>query len=176
MMGAERKTDRSLQSLGAVTGWMVMALLLLFAGLSLALIALGAQAYRSVAATAEDNAHRRASVGYVLSRVQAFDAAGAVSVRRMSPDGQETDVLVLREAIDGEIYETRIYCADGMLREQFVPEDAPLDTAEDGEAIAALAGFEAEQSGALLTLRFTHLSGDTRTVHAALHCAGEDAL
>lgn len=173
MMNQRQKTDRSLYSFGAVTGWLVFALILLFAVLAIALIALGAQAYRSVAATAEENAHRRASVGYALSRVQTLDAEGAAQVRSVVIDGQETDVLVLCEEIDGEAYETRLYCAGGMLREQFVSAELPLETAEDGETIAELAGLEAEKDGALLTLRFTHPDGEVQTMHAALCSEGE---
>ena len=174
MMAQNRRTDRSLQSFGAVTGWFVLALILLFASLSIALIGLGVRAYRSVVNTAEANAQRRASVSYVLSRIQSFDEYGALEIRSASIDGAETDMLVLRETIDGEVYETRLYCADETLREQFVPADIPLTDADDGDRIAGLSALEVEQDGALLTLRFTHMDGTCDVVHAAVHSAGED--
>lgn len=173
-MPLNRKTDRGLQSFGAVTGWFVLALILLFAGLSIALIALGAQAYRSAAQTAEENAQKRASVGYVLSRIQAYDAAGAVEIREENVGGVRTNVLTLCEEIEDERYEIRLYCAGGMLREQFVPADIPLREAEDGEAIAALAGFNVKLDGSLLSLHFTYADGTDDVMHAALHSAGEE--
>ena len=173
MMARNRKTDRGLQSFGAVTGWFVLALILVFAGLSIALIALGAQAYKAVAQTAADHAHRRASIGYAVSRVQAFDAAGAILVREENVDGTVTDVLVFHEEIEGEAYETRLYCAAGMLCEQFVLSGTPLSTADDGEAIADLAAFEAELDGVMLTMRFEHPDGSSDTMRAAIHSARE---
>lgn len=161
------------RSFGAVTAWIVLALLLVFAGISVALIALGGQAYRAILASADENAQRRASVGYVLGRIHAFDAQDSVRVERMMLDGEALDVLILGEDIEGEQYETRIYCAKGLLREQFVSADIGLEAADDGEVIAALAQFEAEQKEGLIQLRFTHPDGELQTLHAALHSEQE---
>ena len=162
-------TDHGRYGLGAVSAWIVLALLLVFAGISVALIALGGQAYRSILAAADENAQRRASVSYVLGRVRAFDAQDCVRIDGVTFDGETVDVLILGEEIDGELYETRIYCADGRLREQFVAADSALEASDDGEAIAALEHFEAEQNGGIIRLRFAHPDGDVQTVHAALH-------
>lgn len=156
-------------SFGAVTAWIVLALLLVFAGISVALIALGGQAYRSILTSADENAQRRASVGYVLGRIRAFDSQDGIRIERITLDGEALDVLILGEDIEGERYETRIYCAKGQLREQFVSAETELKEADDGEIIAALAQFEAEQTGGLIRLRFKHPDGEQQTMHAALH-------
>ena len=168
-----RKTDRSLESGGAITSWFVGMLILLFAALSVALIALGTQAYRAVGARADANAEKRTAVGYALSCVHAFDASGAVRVERVTMDGQQTDVLVFSEELDGDVYETRMFQANGFLREQFTGADTPLESAQDGEIIAGLADFSVRQEGSLLAMTFSFLDGDTVTVCAALRCAGE---
>lgn len=176
MNGQYRKTDRSMHGFGAVTSWVVLALILLFAGLSVALIALGGQVYRSGLATAEKNAARRATISYVTGRVAAFDTRNAVRVEQRMIDGQSVDVLILTEEIDEEAYETRIYCVGGVLREQFASADTALESAEDGERIASLSGFEAENHGQLVTLRFKQINGETVTMHAVLRSGQEDAI
>lgn len=176
MSGGRKSTDRGRYDFGTVTAWVILALILLFAGLSVALIALGGQAYRSILNAADENAQRRASVGYVVGRVHAFDSLDAIRVERMNVDGQHIEALILSELIDDEVYETRIYCADGRLREQFVSADTALESAEDGEAIAQLTGFEAKQKPGMLELRFVHPDGQTETVHAALHSEQEGTI
>ena len=93
----KRETDRSPEYGGAVTNWFVGMLIPLFAALSVALIALGTQAYQAIGLRAEDNMQKQTTVGYALSRVHAFDEAGAVRVERMDVDGRETQVLVFTE-------------------------------------------------------------------------------
>lgn len=166
-------TDRGFRFGGAVTGWFVMMLILMFVGLSVALIALGSQAYRSITQTAEENAQKRTAVGYVINRVHAFDAKGGVRVEEVELEGQLTDVLTLAEWIDGECYETRLFCADGSLREQFTHAQTPLETAYDGEKIVELAEFEVEIAGSMIQVTFTHPDGATDTVHVALRNGGE---
>ena len=168
-----RKTDRSPEYGGAVTNWFVGMLILLFAALSVALIALGTQAYRAIGLRAEDNAQKRTSVGYALSRVHAFDEAGAVRVERCQIEGRETDVLVFTEWVENEAYETRMFQADGWLREQFTYAEYPLESAEDGEPIAELGGFSVALDGTMLTMTFVDPAGKTQTVHAALRSGGE---
>lgn len=176
MVGERRRTDRGLYSLNAVSAWVILALMLLFAGLSVALIALGGQAYRSILRASDENAQRRASIGYVTGRIHAFDTDRSVRVQRIAIDGETVDVLVLEEEVEGEAYQTRIYCAEGKLCEQFVAKDVPLESAEDGELIAALAGFEATLEPGMIELRFVHLDGNVDVVHAALHSGQEGAI
>lgn len=174
MIGKQTDTDRSRYSFGAVTAWVVLALILLFAGLSVALIALGGQAYRAILSTADDNAQQRALIGYVTGKIHAFDRQNAVRVEQLMLAGMETDVLILSEEIDGSVYETRIFCGNEMLREQFVTADTALESADDGETIARLHSFEVERESGMLTMRFNHSDGQVDTVYAALHSDDED--
>jgi len=176
MIGEQGNTDRGRYGFGTVTAWVVLALILLFAGLSVSLIALGGQAYRSILNAADVHAQRRASIGYVIGRVHAFDNRGALRVEQMAVDGQQIEVLILSEVIDGEVYETRIYCADGKLREQFVSADTALESAEDGESIARLKGFMVTLKPGLLDMHFIHPDGQTDTVYAALHSEQEGTI
>ena len=168
------KTDRGMQEHGSLTNALVLSLILLFAVLSIALIVLGTQAYQSISDTARENAQRRATAGYLLSRIQTFDRNGAMTIEHATLDGEEICILVLSEEIDGEIYQTRMYCADGMLREQTVMQDIPLETAQDGEAIAQLEHLDVRMQGNLLTMEFMHQDGQVQTLHAMLHSGGGD--
>jgi len=172
MSQRQDKTDHGLYEYSAVTNALVLALILLFAALSIALIVLGAQAYEAVDASAQRNAQRRATVNYVLSRLRAFDEADAVQIETAMLDGALVCVLTLEESIEGDVYATRIYCAEGKLREQTVPCDIPLEGVQDGETIGTLAGFDAQREGGLLTLHFMHEDGEHSVVHAALQSSG----
>ena len=165
------KTDRGLYRHAAVTNLLVVSLILLFAALSIALIVLGAQAYQAISETAYQNVQIRSTVGYVLSRIQAYDRSGAIRIEDVQLSGQSTRVMLLSEEIDGEIYETRMYCADGALREQTVHNEIPMADAQDGEQIAKLNALHVQRDGNLLTLEFTHVDGERQTLHGVLHSA-----
>lgn len=175
MIGRKQKTDRSLQSGNAVSGWVVLALIILFAGISIALIALGSQAYQAIECRVQENTALRTTSGYVLSRVRAFDASQAARKDTVCFDGKETDVLTLSQEIEGECYEARLFCAGGMLREQFVPAQIPLESAEDGEAVAPLLEMTVAVEGALITLTMTAEDGSSDVVYAALRSTQEVA-
>lgn len=75
----------------------------------------------------------RTLLQYITTRVRQADQRGMVSVARFG-DG---DALVLTEDIEGELYETRVYCCEGYLRELFMEAGLEMD-AEFGEEILPL--------------------------------------
>lgn len=158
---------------GAAAGGFVLALSALFVAMAAALILLGAQAYEAMAATTRATAAQRTAVGYVLNRVCAYDQTGALTLSRVKIGAQTCDVLILDEEIDGRAYQTRLFCADGVLREQFCQADAPLTEAQDGAEIVPLVGFEVQMHQNRLTLTFTYEGGGSDCVTAALHAAQE---
>ena len=172
MTSVNLQHNRSRSAGGAVTSWFVLVLVVLFISLSAALIVLGAQAYRVIERHTEENAQRRTSVGYVLNRVAALDGIADMRVEKAVLNGQETSVLVFSECFEDELYETRLYCADGLLREQFVPAEIPLADPEDGEAICELNRFLIIIEDQMLRFTFTYSDGETKTVHAAIRSEG----
>lgn len=159
---------------GVLTGGFTLALTALFVALSVALVLLGAQAYRTMLAATRAAAAQRTAVGYVLNRIFTYDSAGAIHSQRMEIDAHPCDVLMLDEDVDGQTYQTRLFCADGALREQFCAAETPLSQAQDGMEIAALAAFELQQDGNTLKLTFTYRDGTQDIVTAALHAAQEE--
>lgn len=142
-----------------------LALFALMLGCILWLTALGAGLYGRLVDSRAANERARASLGYLVTRVRAADAAGAVTIQA----GEEGDVLVLADADTG--YETRIYLADGWLVEQLCPAGAALDPAA-AQPVAEETAFTACWAAPQL-LRLTTSAG---TAEVALRSAGGGAV
>lgn len=171
MTGVNQRTNFG-RSLGkTVSNWVVLVLILLFALLSIAMTALGTQAYRSIDKASKENGQLRTAVGYITNRVRAFDGRAKMRVDHVSLTQESIDVLVFSEEIDGEVYETRLFCAGGELREQFVSADIPLEHETDGERIAQMNRFLIIIDDHLLTFELTTPDGTTEVVHTALRSA-----
>lgn len=107
----------------AVSGLFVFCLLCMFALLATTLTLVGINAYRSVNEAATSNSEQQIALSYLVNKLHAFDRAGGISVM----ESDSVQVLCLRETFDDELYETRIYCADGSLCEYFCEASEPFD-------------------------------------------------
>ena len=97
--------------------------------------------------------HRTAAM-YLTTKVRQSDRRHALRTESFG-DG---DALVYREELDGESFETRIYCYDGQLRELFSP--ASLEAMpEDGEPLLPLQALELQLEHGLLTAVLTEPDG-----------------
>ena len=119
---------------------MVFALLLygLFALLSLLLVLIGAQVYRSIVRQTEARSDTRASLSYVANKIRSAEEA-RLETREGVP------VLVLPEQAGEQTYETLIYFYDGLLRELFQREEDAFLPA-NGEELTPLQAFTMEES------------------------------
>ena len=159
-----------------VTAWVVLVLILLFALLSIALIALGAQAYRSVHDAGKDHAWLRTSVGYVNNRVKTADGIASMHVETVTLGEETVDVLVFGEEIDGELYQTRLFCAGGALREQFVASGIPLESETDGEVICEMNRFLIIIEDEMITFEMAGPDDEQLSVHTPLRSRREVTL
>lgn len=137
---------RRTQSIGSLAALMLFAV---FAVCVLAVLLTGAGTYRRL--TERDRAAfgSRTAVRYVTTRVRQADRAEGLSLRKI--DG--LDALVLTEQIDGEPYETWIYCYDGQLRELFVRGGTQVQPESGGTVLAMeslTAGWDDTCAGRLL--------------------------
>lgn len=123
----------------AASGAFVFLLLAGFALLSMLVVAVGAEVYRTVEKQAEENYDARTALSYVAGKVRSCDAASAVSVATL--DGEP--VLQLCEEIEGVPYCTYIYWYQGGLQEYFGAAARAFNPAF-GETIVPAAGFEAQ--------------------------------
>ena len=83
----------------------------------LLLVILGSSSYRDTVAGMEGNQAARAGRAYLLTKLRSGDQAGMVAVET----GAAGDVLVLSERAEDEVFETRIYLANGNLVEEYLP-------------------------------------------------------
>lgn len=123
----------------AISGVFIFALLGAFAVLSTLLVLLGARAYRAVTERAALSAEERILLNYPLNKVRMNDCADRIRVDEK--DG--VPMLVIRHDIDGEWYETSIYCHQGWLYELFAAADDEIPL-EEGEPLAAADYFKPE--------------------------------
>ncbi len=83
----------------------------------LLLVILGSSSYRDTVAGMEGNQAARAGRAYLLTKLRSGDQAGMAAVET----GAAGDVLVLSERAGDEVFETRIYLANGNLVEEYLP-------------------------------------------------------
>ena len=100
------------------------------------LVVFGAQSYRNTSAGQNENMHRRALLSYFPTTLKAYDAENAISVHEEPEFGQ---ILVLRDGNSG--YAVRVYLADGVLVEDYAPEDSALRP-EEAQRIGETECFE----------------------------------
>ena len=139
----------------------LLALLLfgVFAVCILAVLLTGADAYRRLVERDEISYDRRVAAQYLATRVRQADEAGCVAVE--SIDG--VDVLILREEIEGEHYETRVYCYDGYVRELFAYAEDEF-FAGDGEAVLKAESLSLRMEGQVITAELTDPTGQVQTL------------
>lgn len=139
---------------------MVFALLLygLFALLSLLLVLIGAQVYRSIVRQTEARSDTRASLSYVANKIR---SAGEARLET----GRAYPCWSCPSRREMQTYETLIYFYDGLLRELFQREEDAFLPA-NGEELTPLQAFTMEESpGGLLTVTSRGADGRDHTLH-----------
>ena len=141
-------------------------MLLLFAVVIFALLgllALGVNAYRTLAEDRTDASALRQESGLLLNTVRANDAADAVAVG----EGPEGPSLVLVERLDSGTYETRLYAYQGAIMQEYVVAGAEYDPASATQvADSQTFEFSYDETSGLLTV-----VTDAGEAHIALRCA-----
>ena len=145
----------------------VFMLLGIFAVMSTLMVLLSAQLYRSVIDRTEQNTARRILTGYVSNAVRGSDADGGV----YADNRGGTDVLALAMDVDGDVYETLIYCHEGVLYELFMEPGQEFDP-EYGSVICEAQSFAARIEDGLLTAEMTDGDGRSARIDIALRSGG----
>ena len=115
-----------------LTGVLVLLVFAVFMVSVLLVLLSGADTVQKLTHRDRQTYHHRTAVQYITTRIRQADVNGAVSA--------EDDTLILTQNIDGYLYETRIYCYNGYLREMFC--EAGLTLAPDfGEEILPMDAF-----------------------------------
>ncbi len=150
-----------------ISGVFVFLLLGIFAVFGTVMVLLGAKVYRGITEVSGFHNQSRITSSYLRSMVRADDETGTLTI----DDLNGTPIITMRNVYDEDVYITRIYVWDGMLREWFTEDEIEFEP-ENGEEICAAQAMEAELDRNMLRVRV--LTGDTwRDVNIALRAGGE---
>ena len=149
-MKNQKKTGHALHSL------LPMGLQSLFAVSALILCVISIFLYKAIQEKNEAYFEASTATGYLSVKMQQTATLQNVEIR--TENGIE--VLAIREDFSGEIYETRIFCAGGYLKEDFVHENTPF-VFENGSELISLQAvtFELTDKG-VLSVYIIITSGD----------------
>ncbi len=148
----------------------LMFALLLF--LTLAVCALftvliGAQIYENINDRMEGNYQGQTALTYISNKVRQADTADAVFVK--SQDG--TDILCMKENLDGQEYITMVYYRDGYISELFTDEYSGLGIGDGMEVIEA-GGLDFSKEDDLLKIHLTTTEGKEEDLILSLRSEG----
>lgn len=160
---------RTRQSKRKADTLLVLLLFGVFAVCILVVLLSGADAYRRLSQRDQAGYDERTAGQYLATRVRQADRLGGVDVASF----QGVDALILTEEIEGEAYETRVYCYDGYLRELFAAAGEDFYP-EDGEKILAAGGLSLSRDGRILTAELVDGEGQVRQMTLYLR-SGEGA-
>lgn len=150
-MESGKKQGYSIDSLFSVLLFFTLALC------ALSIIIMGARVYRNIVENMENNFTSRTALSYLSNKVKQHDVSGAISIEQR----HGMNVLVMKEEINGVVYETLIYHKEGNLMELFAEEkmDLPL---ENGTVILEVeqVRFSMEKNS-LLKTELTLSNGET---------------
>ncbi len=133
-----------------------MILLFFLAISALFTILFGAKLYENIGNRMEENFTGNTALSYISNKVRQGDRAGQISVESI----EGIEVLKIIEIYDSNVYNTIIYCKDGMLKELFYKPENGL-TLNDGIDIMELEelNFKIKNNG-LLQIESPGAKGD----------------
>lgn len=163
------------QTTERISGLLVLVLLGVFAVCILIVLLTGAKSYARLAERDSTAFDRRTAAQYLATKIRQSDSENAVYIGNFDADSAQTegDTLILREEAGENVYLTRIYCADGSLRELFGTADGGMQP-EDGEIILAAESVHFTQNGRRITADITNADGETTSLVLTLR-SGEEA-
>lgn len=140
-----------------------IAVFFVFAVSALAVIMLSARLYRAQTQSSENLYTTCTSLAYIDEKIRQNDSGGSIHIRTIEGE----TCLAIESIIDDIPYTTYIYAKEGMLKELFIRNDAPLHL-KDAWSIMEVTDFTMEEIGANL-FRFTSAdqNGDTSILIAS---------
>lgn len=144
-----------------------MTLMCVFIVVSLLLVAMGANLYKSSIERSDTEYELRTSIAYVSNKLTA-DRCREVSCE--TADG--VTCIKIADDSGGETYITYVYFLDGALCEMLVREGSDFDLSL-GTTIIKLRGFDFTIDGGTVTLTSTASDGSIRTTQVYIGKGGE---
>lgn len=135
------------QGKNSISGLMALLVFGMFAVSVLLVLLLGAETYAGFTARDHQAYEERTCMQYLAGRVRQSENAEAASVTSLAGNA----ALVLEDTIDGEHYETWVYCYDGWIREYFTEAGGEIPEPEMGEPVLEARSLDLEIRDGLLT-------------------------
>ena len=140
----------------SISGLFIFMLLGLFAVFSTVMVLLGARAYRNITANQAAHNVERIAPAYLRSMVRAADETDAFLIEQVG----DSDALTITQVFDGEIFDTYIYCYQGVLRESFISSEIDF-VPENGEEICAMDRMVIDIEDGLMHIRLYEKDRET---------------
>lgn len=149
----------------------VLVLFAVFAVTIVAVLALGANGYKSLVERDNDSYNKRIITSYVVAQIRNHDTQDAVKTGGFfSPEEADgVDTLHLYEEIEGFEYVLRIYYYEGRIYELFSSVEAELEP-QDGTPVMDAQGLSFEQQGNLIHIISKDLEGRENEATVSLRC------
>lgn len=115
----------------------MLVLFSVFAVMSVMLILIGSNVYGKIIASQDKNGNNQTILSYITNKVRACQLDNGIFVEEK--DG--TKVLVVKTAVENEVYEMLIYEVDGKLKEATISEGDDY-TLDFGDVLAEVSDFD----------------------------------
>jgi len=119
---------------------LVLILFCLFLISILFVLISGVKSYSSISDKLSSRYESRTCINYISSKIKHNDSMGSIEIKKF----HGKDALYIYEKIQGEIYNTVIYCHDGYLKE-FISEKDKKQSLDSGQSIALLKDIKFER-------------------------------
>ena len=150
-----------------LTGVLVLLIFAVFMVSILLVLLSGADTVQRLTERDQRTYHQRTAVQYITTRIRQADRTGSIC----ADNTRDPSTLILTELIDGNSYQTRVYCWDGYLRDMFCQAGAELPP-EFGEEILPMNDFSVSCSNALVRAELTLPNGSKESLILSLRSEG----
>lgn len=149
----------------------VLVLFVVFAVAIVAVLALGANGYKSLVERDNDSYNKRIITSYVSAQIRNNDMQDTVQIGGFSsPETEDgVDTLHLFEEVDGIRFDLRIYYYEGKIYELFSSVEAEMDP-QDGVPVMDAQGLSFERKGNLIHIVSKDTEGRTNETTVGLRC------
>lgn len=156
----EKYISKKNHSLSAV---FLFSLIIIFALFVFIVAMLGMKSFHNVVDNADQSYQARSSILYVVNKLHSMDKEHSVAVEVR----EGIKVLVMKESVAGETYETLIYYSQGALREIYKNTDTDTDLSL-GDEVVEVNDFTVKIIGDMIYFSITDLDDKSYGTHVLM--------
>lgn len=149
----------------------VIVLFAVFAVTIVAVLALGANSYKSLVERDNEAYNKRIITSYISAKIRNYDAYAAIEVTdsydEEKQDGMNT--LHLYEMIEGQLFEQKIYFYDGYIYEMFTVAGNNIEP-EAGNPIMEAKALNFKKEDSVIRITSVDVDGRENAATVALRC------